>query len=335
MDAARTGGGSGRPADVPQCRSLFHEMISWLTLVLESPIMFSSVETVACRRLIELALEEDLGSRGDLTSLAVIPASLAGKAVFVARSAGVVAGLPAAALVFSSLSNETSPGRLTFSAQAADGSAIKAGQQLATVQGPMRGILAGERTALNFLQHLSGVATTTRQFVDALTGLNCQLLDTRKTLPGWRLLQKYAVRMGGGHNHRLGLFDGVLIKDNHLAALRAARQGARSIAEAVAEARQSSPNIPIEVEVDSLEQLDEALACRPDVVLLDNMTTEQLREAVRRRNETAPGVLLEASGGITLATLRTIAEAGVDRISVGALTHSVRALDIGLDDVQP
>jgi nicotinate-nucleotide pyrophosphorylase (carboxylating) len=299
--------------------------------------MFSPAETVACRRLIELALEEDLGSKGDLTSQVVIPANLPGKAVFVCRAEGVVAGLPAAGLVFSSLSNETSPGRLTFTPHVADGSPVTRGQTLAIVQGPMRGILAGERTALNFLQHLSGIATTTRRYVDAIADLKCRLLDTRKTLPGWRLLQKHAVRMGGGHNHRLGLYDGILIKDNHLAALRIADHGVR-IHEAVQRARapQSATRHPqLELEVDSLEQLDEALRCRPDIILLDNMTLEQMSEAVKRRDQQAPGVLLEASGGVTLETLRAVAETGVDRISVGALTHSVKALDIGLDYETP
>jgi nicotinate-nucleotide pyrophosphorylase (carboxylating) len=292
--------------------------------------VFSPAETVACRRLIELALEEDLGSTGDLTSLAVIPADLAGRAVFVARGPGVVAGLPAVALVFASLSSESSPGRLTFTPQVADGTTVTAGQQIATVGGPMRGILAGERTALNFLQHLSGIASATRQYVEAVAGLKCRVLDTRKTLPGWRLLQKYAVLMGGGTNHRLGLYDGILIKDNHLAAI-AGRGNRSSIVDAVAAGRSRPERVPVEVEVDSLDQLDQALASRPDIVLLDNMGPDLLREAVRRRDATAPGVQLEASGGVTLATLRGIAETGVDRVSVGALTHSVKALDIALD----
>src|SRR5262249_37933250 len=199
------------------------------------------------------------------------------------------------------------------------------------VSGSMRGILTAERTALNFLQHLSGIATLTRRYVDAVAGLSCQILDTRKTLPGWRLLAKYAVRCGGGQNHRMGLFDGILIKDNHLAALASE---ANPIAAAVTAARQQFPALPVEIEVDSLDQFDEALACRPDIILLDNMTLDDMREAVERREdmvEETDWVFLEASGGVTLDTVRGIAETGVDRISVGALTHSAPALDIALD----
>ena len=284
---------------------------------------FTPPETVACRRLVELALEEDVGA-GDLTSLAVIPEGLPGRAVFVARVAGVVAGLPAAAMVFGTLD-----GRVSFTPLVADGSGLQPGTRLAEVSGPMRSVLSGERTALNFLQHLSGVASLTRRYADAVAGLACRVLDTRKTLPGWRLLEKYAVRQGGGHNHRLGLYDGVLIKDNHLAALG---MGKKEIHRAVEAARAAHPpGVPVEVEVDSLDELDEALRLRPDVVLLDNMAPGLLREAVRRRDAAAPGVLLEASGGVTLATVRAVAEAGVDRVSVGALTHSAPALDIALD----
>ena len=203
------------------------------------------------------------------------------------------------------------------------------GAVLAVVSGRMRSILTGERTALNFLQRLSGVATATARYVQAVAGLPCQVLDTRKTTPGWRLLEKYAVRCGGGHNHRMGLGDGVLIKDNHLAAVGG---GAAAVAEAVRRAREKyGSRFPLEIEVDDLTQFDAALAARPDIVLLDNMKPDLMREAVRRRNATAPGVLLEASGGVTLATLRAIAESGVDRVSVGALTHSAPALDIALD----
>jgi nicotinate-nucleotide pyrophosphorylase (carboxylating) len=286
--------------------------------------MFTPAETAACRRLLELALEEDLGSPGDLTSQAVIPAHLAGRAVFVARAPGVLAGLPAAALVFSAIDLQ-----LVFGPLREEGAPLDPGARLATVQGPMRGLLSGERIALNFLQHLSGVATQTRRYVDAVAGLPVQILDTRKTLPGWRLLEKYAVRQGGGHNHRMGLYDGVLIKDNHLAALAHAPD---PIASAVGAGRDRwGQSMPVEVEVDTLDQLDRALACRPDIVLLDNMTPDQLREAVRRRDRAARGVLLEASGGVTLGTVRAIAATAVDRISVGALTHSAPALDIALD----
>jgi len=282
--------------------------------------MFTHDERAAAQRLIEWGLHEDVGN-GDQTSLAVIPAEQQGAADFVARSPGVLAGLPAAQTVFAALDP-----RLRFDPLAQDGSHVQPRQILATVSGPLRALLAGERTALNFLQHLSGIATLTRRFVDAVAGLPCKLLDTRKTTPGWRLLEKYAVRCGGGHNHRLGLFDGVLIKDNHLAARKA------SLAEILRDARANAkPGIPLEVEVDTLEQLDQALPCGPDVVLLDNMTPEMMREAVRRRNAVAPQVLLEASGGVNLETVRAVAESGVDRVSVGALTHSAPALDIALD----
>jgi nicotinate-nucleotide pyrophosphorylase (carboxylating) len=286
--------------------------------------MFTPAETDVGRRLVQLALQEDLGPAGDLTSAAVIPADLAGRAAFVARAPGVVAGLPAAELVFAAVDPA-----VKVQALAPDGTAVRAGDRLATVAGPMRGLLAGERTALNFLQHLSGIATQTRRYVDAVAGLPARILDTRKTLPGWRLLEKYAVRQGGGHNHRLGLYDGILIKDNHLAARG---QSARAVAEqAQAWRNQRQQLVPLEIEVDTLDQLDDVLGCRPDIVLLDNMTPEQLREAVRRRNDQAPGVLLEASGGVTLATVRAVAETGVDRVSIGALTHSAPALDIALD----
>ncbi len=290
--------------------------------------MFLPAEAAACRRLVRYALEEDLGERGDLTSQAVIPEDLPGRAMFVACAAGVLAGLPAVVEVLAAVD-----ARLQLEVLAADGDPLHPGQELATVIGPMRAILASERLALNFLQHLSGIATQTRRFVDALAGLPAQILDTRKTIPGWRLLAKYAVRCGGGQNHRQGLSDGILIKDNHLAALGG---GTAAIRVAVAAARASvARTVPLEIEVDTLEQLDAALSCGPDMILLDNMAPAQLREAVRRRQATAPHVLLEASGGVTLATVRAIAQTGVDRISVGSLTHSAPALDMALDYVTP
>jgi nicotinate-nucleotide pyrophosphorylase (carboxylating) len=285
---------------------------------------FTAAEAVACDRLARLALEEDLGLIGDLTSQSVVPAHTQGQAVFIARSPGRLAGLPAAQLVFSLVDRSVS-----FEPLVEDGTALEKGTRLAVVRGPMRSILTAERTALNFLQRLSGVATLTARYAELVQGTKARLLDTRKTTPGWRLLEKYAVRRGGGHNHRIGLCDGVLIKDNHLAALGT---GPDVVGIAVSAARgQYGAMVPIEVEVDTLEQLDVALATGPDVVLLDNMTTDQMREAVKRRDERAPGVLLEASGGVNLTTIRGIAETGVDRISVGALTHSATALDIALD----
>jgi nicotinate-nucleotide pyrophosphorylase (carboxylating) len=287
-------------------------------------MVFSAAEAACCRRLIDWALEEDLGSVGDLTSVATIPADLEGQVVFVARSAGVVAGLPAVRMVLDAVDP-----RITLRALLEDGTQVAAGSRLATAAGPMRGLLTAERSALNFLQRLSGIATRTHSYVDAVAGTCAQILDTRKTLPGWRILEKYAVRCGGGHNHRMGLFDGMLIKDNHLAALGS---GPGTIARAVGAARAlTGRSIPVELEIDGLDQLDEALACRPDIILLDNMQLGELRSAVARRDAAAPGVLLEASGGVNLSTVAGIAATGVDRISVGELTHSAPVLDIGLD----
>jgi nicotinate-nucleotide pyrophosphorylase (carboxylating) len=289
---------------------------------------FSPAEAEACRQLIALALAEDLGGIGDRTCQATLPTGLKGQASFVVRCPGVLAGLPAAALVLARVDAS-----LSFAPVVEDGTTCRAGMVVARAGGSMSALLTAERTALNFLQHLSGIATLTRRFVDAVAGLPVKILDTRKTTPGWRLLEKYAVRCGGGHNHRMGLHDGILIKDNHLAALaREMGHGPGNITRVVRQARdQCGSSLPLEIEVDTLEQLDEALHCQPDMVLLDNMTNEQMRTAVRRRDDLAPGVLLEASGGVTLATVRNIAETGVDRISVGALTHSAGALDIALD----
>jgi nicotinate-nucleotide pyrophosphorylase (carboxylating) len=288
---------------------------------------FNNSEIAACRKLVELALEEDLGTAGDLTCQAIVPAGSLGKAVFVSRGSGVVAGLQAARLVCSAVDAS-----LSFQPLLEDGTAVERGRQLATVAGQIRSLLAAERTALNFLQRLSGVATLTSRYVAAIKGLKAQILDTRKTTPGWRLLEKFAVRCGGGQNHRMSLDDGVLIKDNHLAAI--AKQF--DIAEAVKLARDfTQAKMIIEVEVETLEQLRCVLAVKPTIVLLDNMTREELRAAVKNRDEMAPDVQLEASGSVTLATVRAIAETGVDRISVGALTHSAPALDIALDWLSP
>jgi nicotinate-nucleotide pyrophosphorylase (carboxylating) len=291
--------------------------------------ILNPAERRAASHLVELALQEDLQTVGDLTCAAVIPEGLTGQALFVARSEGVVAGLPVVGLVYEV---SQTGGEVTFEPLVEDGARLKPGTALGRVTGAMSAILATERTALNFLQRLSAVASLTRAYVDQVADLPCRILDTRKTTPGWRLLEKYAVRCGGGQNHRMGLYDGVMLKDNHLAALARSGAGEGTIAGAVRAVRQQyGTSVPLEVEVDTLEQLDEALDAGPDVVLLDNMSLDQLREAVQRRNRDAPGVLLEASGGINLTTLRGIAETGVDRISVGALTHSAPALDIGLD----
>jgi nicotinate-nucleotide pyrophosphorylase (carboxylating) len=271
-----------------------------------------------------LALQEDLGEEGDVTSLALIPQGLKGQAIFIARAAGMICGLSAANFTYQLIDTQ-----LAFVNLLEDGAAVEPGAKLAIVSGHMRSILNGERIALNFLQRLSGVATLTRRYVAAVAGLPCKILDTRKTTPGWRLLEKYAVRCGGGNNHRMGLSDAILIKDNHLAALGPQPD---AVAQAVKKARDKyGERFPLEVEVDNLTQLDVALQAEPDMILLDNMTPDDMREAVRRRNAVAPGVVLEASGGVNLTTVRAIAETGVDRISVGALTHSAVALDIALD----
>jgi nicotinate-nucleotide pyrophosphorylase (carboxylating) len=304
---------------------------------------FSPEETAACRRLVELALEEDLGpEKVDLTTQAIIPAKLSGRAVFVARAPGVVAGLPAVELV---LSTSHSP-LLKFQPLVQDGDRVQRGDRLATVVGIMQFILMTERIALNFLQHLSGIATLTRRFVDAVAGLPCQILDTRKTTPGWRLLEKYAVRCGGGHNHRMGLYDGILIKDNHLAALGGGKEALGQAARAAATKQIYPPvemgkaartksrkriHAPVEIEVEKFNHLKWAFLQNPDIILLDNMPLDKLHEAVLRRNKKAHYIQLEASGGITLDNVRAVAETGVDRISVGALTHSAPALDIALD----
>ena len=285
--------------------------------------MFAPPEIAAAKQLLAAALQEDLNTQGDVTSLATIPAELNGRVAFVARSPGVLAGWPSVRLTLQAMDATLSCQEFKH-----DGEHLVSGDRIALVEGSMRSILQAERTALNFLQHLSGVATLTRKYVDAIAGHSAKILDTRKTIPGWRLLDKYAVRMGGGTNHRIGLYDGILIKDNHLAAL-SPRETA--IAQAIESARRTYPHLPIEVEVDSLQQLEQALACRPNIVLLDNMNLDDLRAAVARRNAVAPAVQLEASGGVNLLTVRDIAATGVDRISVGALTHSAAALDIALD----
>jgi nicotinate-nucleotide pyrophosphorylase (carboxylating) len=289
---------------------------------------FGKVEEYGCRKLIDIALQEDLGGQGnplgDTTSRLTIPATLQGLGAMVARQSGVLSGIHAAAMVF----RQVDP-KLQFEVLCSDGATLAPGQHIAHVAGTVRSIFAGERTALNFVQHLSGIATLTSRYVAAVAGLQAEILDTRKTVPGERAIAKHAVRCGGGHNHRMGLSDWCLIKDNHLAALR---DCAHPITTAISRVRAGPiAGITVEIEVDSLKQFDEALVARPDIILLDNMTLDQMREAVARRNADAPDVLLEASGGVNLQTVRAIAETGVDRISVGALTHSAPALDIGLD----
>jgi nicotinate-nucleotide pyrophosphorylase (carboxylating) len=263
------------------------------------------------------ALAEDLGLAGDITSQACIDADARLSAAFVARQAGVVAGLDCARLALEAMNPHAD-----FRPLHRDGDVVEAGEPLARVEGPALAVLAAERTALNLLGRLCGIASLTAQYVDAVRGLDARIADTRKTTPGLRALEKYAVRCGGGLNHRYGLDDAILIKDNHVAACG-------GVGPALARAKANAGHlVKIEVEVDSLAQLDEALAHAPDVILLDNFGLGDLREAVRR---TAGRSRLEASGGVSLQSVRAIAETGVDVISVGALTHSAPALDVGLD----
>lgn len=263
------------------------------------------------------ALAEDLGLAGDITTNAVISRDTVASGVFAARKPGVIAGLDVAAAAFHHLDPS-----VEFKAFVADGDRVDAGTKIARVSGSARALLSAERVALNFLGRLSGIATLTRRYVDAVAGTRAQIVDTRKTTPGLRALEKYAVRAGGGMNHRIGLFDAVLIKDNHIAV-------AGGTGQAIGAARAHVGHmVKIEVEVDTLDQLAEALEHRIDAVLLDNMTPDQLAEAVRIVGGRA---ITEASGGVNLDTVRAIAEAGVDLISVGALTHSATVLDIGLD----
>ncbi|GJF06531.1 carboxylating nicotinate-nucleotide diphosphorylase [Pseudonocardia sp. D17] len=269
-------------------------------------------------RVVRTALEEDLRYGPDATTAATVPADAVAVGEFTPRRAGVLAGLPVARAVL----DEVLGGEWEEMAALEDGASLTAGEPALVVRAPVRGLLTAERTALNLLCHLSGVATATRAWVDALAGTPARVRDTRKTLPGLRLLEKYAVRCGGGVNHRLGLGDAVLIKDNHVAA-------AGSVSAALAAARALAPDLPCEVEVDSLDQLDDVLALGAELVLLDNFTPAQTAEAVRRRG--ASPTLLESSGGIVLADAAAYAATGVDFISVGALTHSVTALDLGLD----
>lgn len=288
-----------------------------------------------CRAIVRLAIREDLEREQDWTTLALVPPDREGVADIVARQAGIVAGIPALTLAI-----EEFGASLSLETAAVDGQPIAAGAAVARIAGSVRDLLTCERTLLNLLGRLMGIATLAHEYVACTAGTDCRVYDTRKTTPGWRRLEKYAVRCGGAHNHRTGLYDAILIKDNHLAQLAGVDRSPEAPALAVRQARQFLRDFPgeraagdliIEVEVDSLEQLAAVLPERPDIVLLDNMTVEQLAAAVALRNQSAAGVQLEASGGVTLATLAQIAATGVDRVSVGALTHSARALDIALD----
>jgi nicotinate-nucleotide pyrophosphorylase (carboxylating) len=300
-----------------------------ITISLAERLRSAGLDPVAVAGFVSAALTEDLAGGSDITTASTVGTGATGCADLVARSAGVVAGLGVAAAVFALV-----PGNLDEAGHdwagldstelVADGDRVVPGQPVLRVTGPIGPMLTAERTALNLLCHLSGVATLTRQWVDAVAGTGARIRDTRKTTPGMRALEKYAVRCGGGLNHRMALSDAALIKDNHVAA-------AGSVAAAFAAVRRQAPGLPLEVECDTLEQVAEALAAGADQILLDNFAVPDMAAAVAL---TGGRARLEASGGLTLATARAVAETGVDYLAVGALTHSAPALDIGLDLVQ-
>lgn len=268
------------------------------------------------QRKIEEWLQEDIGF-GDITTLSTIPENEQGVGILYAKEPGLIAGLSVAAEVFA-----TVDATLVFKQIVEEGALVEKGQAIAEVSGRVRSILSAERLALNLLQRMSGIATRTRQYAQAIAGTKARVVDTRKTTPGLRMLEKYAVRVGGGHNHRYALYDAVMIKDNHI-------KGAGGITQAIVAARQAIPHtMKIEVEAESLAQVQEALQAGADIIMLDNMPTDLMKQAVSMIGGRA---IVEASGGVTLETIRAIAETGVDVISVGALTHSVKALDISLD----
>jgi nicotinate-nucleotide pyrophosphorylase (carboxylating) len=271
--------------------------------------------TLQLQKIIDRALEEDLGS-GDLSSR-ILPKSLEGQAELYAKAIGVVAGIDIVAQIFKRVDPQISTEILI-----SDGTKVVPGTLVMQLRGPLSSILSAERTALNFLQHLSGIATATREAVEQVEGLLVKITDTRKTLGGWRALQKYAVRVGGGYNHRFGLYDAVMLKDNHLTAMG----GLTAAVEAAY--KQLGHMVKLEVECESMAQVQEALDCGVEVIMLDNMTTEQMQQAVSLINHRA---IVEASGGMKTGRLREVAETGVDVISIGALTHSVKALDFSLD----
>jgi len=281
----------------------------------------TETELVEAHTVIDSALDEDLRYGPDVTSVATVPADAVTTASMVSRQDGVIAGIDIALLV---LDKVIGAGGYRVIARAEDGAVVKPGSVVLTVQAPTRALLTAERTMLNIVCHLSGIASATAQWVEAVAGTKATIRDTRKTLPGLRLLQKYAVRVGGGTNHRLGLGDAALIKDNHVAA-------AGSVLAALQAVRAEAPGLPCEVEVDSLEQLDEILGENVELVLLDNFPVWQTQIAVQRRDARSPGTKLESSGGLSLESAADYAATGVDYLAVGALTHSVRVLDVGLD----
>ncbi len=287
------------------------------------PIPFEPEEK-EIEQLIEMAITEDVGG-GDVTTDSLVPEWLEARAEFVVKEAGVVAGLPVAERVYKKLN-----GKVTFEHEVEDGARLLPGRVIATVSGPARDILSGERIALNFLQRLSGIATLTAQYVEKIRVHKAKIYDTRKTVPGWRTLEKYAVKTGGGMNHRMGLYDQILIKDNHLKALEAGQ----TISKGVRLAREKAPQwMLIEVEARSLEEVEEALAARPDIIMLDNMPIGDISRAIEiiKNAGLEEPPIIEVSGGVTLDNVERIAQAGPDWISAGALTHSAKALDIALD----
>jgi len=277
---------------------------------------FSIKENVLIDKIIEQALLEDIGT-GDITTESIIPSNLKAKGIIKTSEEGVVAGLDIVFLVFKKLDSE-----ICFQPKIKDGNKILPGEILGEITGPARTILKGERVALNFLQRMSGIATITSKFYHEVKDLPVRIIDTRKTTPGLRILEKYAVRMGGGHNHRFGLYDAVLIKDNHIAVAGGIKSAVNSVR------KQISHTVKIEVEVENLSQLQEVLKVQVNIIMLDNMDLETMKEAVKMVKGKA---LIEASGGITLEKVREIAQTGVDLISVGALTHSVKSLDISME----
>ncbi|MEA3453788.1 MAG: carboxylating nicotinate-nucleotide diphosphorylase [Candidatus Caldatribacteriota bacterium] len=279
-------------------------------------MVFSIKENILVDKIIEQALLEDIGT-GDITTESIIPPNLKAKGIIKTSEEGVVAGLDIACLVFRKLDSD-----ITFQEKIKDGTKVTQGKVLAEITGSAQIILKGERVALNFLQRMSGIATITSKFCQEVKDFPVRIVDTRKTTPGLRILEKYAVRMGGGYNHRFGLYDAVLIKDNHIAVAGGIKSAVNSVR------KQISHTVKIEVEVENLSQLQEALEMKVDIIMLDNMNLDTMREAVKMVKGKA---LIEASGGVTLKNVREIAQTGVDLISIGALTHSVKSLDISME----
>ncbi len=288
------------------------------------------------RQVVRLAVREDLDRQYDWTTVALVKPETQGRAAIVAREAGTIAGLRGVPVLIDEMH-----AAIEWQPRASDGDEVAAGAVVGELAGSARDMLTCERPLLNVIGRMSGIASLTRQYVQQIGDTKCRIYDTRKTTPGWRRLEKYAVRCGGGHNHRTGLFDALLVKDNHLAL--AAEQGmppadaVRTARDFLAQLRRETRGgeMLVEIEIDRLEQLDDVLAAGPDIVLLDNMPADELRSAVARRDQVAPQVELEASGGVSLETVRQIALTGVERISVGGLTHAARWLDLGLDWVPP